>query len=572
MKHRQGWLIGPLAAVALSAVLALLSPLGQHSLAENGIIYVDADADGSDSGGSWTDAYTSLQAALSAALAGKQIWVAEGIYRPTSTGDRYASFELKNGVAIYGGFDPGAGDIAWEDRDWVSNQVVLSGDIGAPDDASDNSYHVFYHPAGTSLNNTAILDGFTITGGNSNGASTHYYGGGMYNSGSSPALTNITFSGNSAGLGGGMHNTNSSAPTLSDCTFSDNSANYGGGLSNYYSSPVLTDCAFSSNSANYGGGIYNNYSSVPEMTGCSLAGNSASYGGGGIYNTDNSAPDLTDCLFAGNSATYDGGGVYNDGSAPLLTGCTFTNNTAGSDGGGIYNSISSPELAACGFIGNSADYGGGIYNEGSTPTLTGCALERNSAALDGGGIYNFGSSPMLANCTFAGNSAMGNGGGMRNTSGSAPTLTNCTFWGNSANRGGGIHNWSSSPEFTNCILWGDDPEEIYNYDAGSEPVVNYSDVQGGCEAIWGAICGPGNLDALPWFADPANGDVHLTACSQCIDAGYNTPELPPFDFEGDARIVDGNDDGTATVDMGVDEAVDPGICFRLYLPVVLRQS
>jgi len=52
------------------------------------IIYVDADASGTDDGQSWADAYTDLQAALSEArgLAPTEnihIWVANGVYRPT---------------------------------------------------------------------------------------------------------------------------------------------------------------------------------------------------------------------------------------------------------------------------------------------------------------------------------------------------------------------------------------------------------------------------------------------------------------------------------------------------------
>jgi len=52
----------------------------------------------------------------------------------------------------------------------------------------------------------------------------------------------------------------------------------------------------------------------------------------------------------------------------------------------------------------------------------------------------------------------------------------------------------------------------------------------------------------------SNGDYHLQSTSPCVDAGTNDdPELPDTDFEGHPRILDGNNDGTATVDMGVDE-------------------
>ena len=127
-----------------------------------------------------------------------------------------------------------------------------------------------------------------------------------------------------------------------------------------------------------------------------------------------------------------------------------------------------------------------------------------------------------------------------------------------------FNGYDSSPALTNCILWGDTPEEIFNNDEASVPVVTYSDIQGGYD-------GTGNIDDNPLLVDPANGDFHLHPCSPCIDAGDNeAPDLPDYDFEGDDRILDGDGIGTAIVDMGVDEVAVVGTCFRVHLPVVLR--
>jgi len=148
MKHGYRWLIGALLAVGVAVGLALIAPGEQGSVAADGTIYyVDADATGANNGSTWPNAFTTLQPALDAVLSGDQIWVAEGTYKPTAehggTGARYSSFQLKNGVALYGGFDPSVGDIAWQDRDWEANPTILSGDIGTAGNASDNSYHVF---------------------------------------------------------------------------------------------------------------------------------------------------------------------------------------------------------------------------------------------------------------------------------------------------------------------------------------------------------------------------------------------------------------------------------------------
>jgi len=102
------------------------------------------------------------------------IWVAAGTYYPTDTTDRDASFELVNNVELYGGF---AGtETLLEERDIVSNLTMLSGNIGLPEDDSDNSYHVVvsaWHDADTRI------DGFRITHGRADGALGKGKGGGM---------------------------------------------------------------------------------------------------------------------------------------------------------------------------------------------------------------------------------------------------------------------------------------------------------------------------------------------------------------------------------------------------------
>jgi hypothetical protein len=171
----------------------------------------------------------------------------------------------------------------------------------------------------------------------------------------------------------------------------------------------------------------------------------------------------------------------------------------------------------------------------------------NTAQYGGGGMVNFESAPVLTNCIFSGNSSASNGGAMK-SSYSGPKLVNCTFSGNttSSGYGGGIYNSYVEFSLTNSIMWGDTPDEIYT-SYGDLTVITYSDIQGG-------YIGEGNLNIDPLFVDPPNGDFHLSADSPVIDMGINSaPNLPVYDFEGDPRTLDGNGDGTAIVDMGVDE-------------------
>ncbi len=489
------------------------------------IIYVKEG--GTGSGTSWAGAYGKLQDGLSDADPCDVIWVAEGTYYPIydyglGIGDRGKHFRMKNGVGIYGGF-PDTGDPDMDDRDPNRYVTILSGDIGIGGNDSDNCYHVFYHPEGLPLKPNAVLDGFTITGGNANGSGEHRKGGGMYNDSSSPIVTNCTFGGNSAYYaGGGMFNHDSN-PNITNCTFSDNSAiGFGGGMANIdKSSPVLIDCTFSQNSAiNCGGGMDNYFKSSPILTECIFVDNSGNDEGGGIHSSFNCNLILTNCIFTGNSSRA-GGGIFSETySNPMLINCSFISNSATSSEGG----------------------GGGMVNTGH-------------------------SNSMLTNCTFINNSAT-SGGGMANYAYSNQTVTGCTFTSNSADEGGGMYNsYHSNPRVTNCIIWDNTSSwrgnEIYNYT--STPIINYCDIAGsGGSGSWDSNLGSdggGNIDVDPLFADPNGPDgiigteddnLRLLIGSPCIDAGDNSVvDANSADLDGNPRIING------IVDMGAYEALLP---------------
>jgi hypothetical protein len=339
-----------------------------------GVRYAKPSATGTGNCLSWANACT-LQTALTSAVSGDEIWAAAGTYKPTTNPtNRTATFHLKNGLALYGGF---AGtETARDQRNPAVNVTVLSGDIDNNDSQTPiithlttvtgnttNSYHVVIGATG------ATLIGFTITAGNANGSYPDNDGGGMFNDyQSSPTLTNVTFSGNSAQFGGGMYNY-SNSPTLTNVTFSGNSAHSGGGMYNYSNSPTLTNVTFNGNSAtSEGGGMSNNYQSSPTLTNVTFSDNSAG-AGGGMSNSE-SNPPLTNVTFNGNSAQL-GGGMYNYNNSPTLTNVTFSDNSATIYGGGMDNNFSSsPTIHNTIFWGNTATSDGAqIYNDASSPVV-----------------------------------------------------------------------------------------------------------------------------------------------------------------------------------------------------------
>lgn len=335
-----------LRALALALLLATIAsicapPRAAHS--DPIRLYVKCSAVGANNGSSWTDAYTGLQSALDvAAGGGYEIWVAACAsfpYRPFRTvtpTNPSDTFQLYSNVAIYGGF-AGITETLRSQRNWNTNVTILSGYWWIPAQAH-HVYHVV--TGGNNILATAVLDGFTITGGNANGTGNDGLGGGMLNVYGGPTLSNLVFSGNSAGSGGGMYDYGGWAPTLTNVKFSGNSSTvYGGGMRSENGLAKLTSVTFIGNSAAYGGGMY--------------------VGGNG--------PTLVNVTFDGNTATSDGGGMHNSMANPSVTNVAFSGNSAGSSGAGMSNDNCTLTLTNVTFSGNYAElYGGAISNINGT--------------------------------------------------------------------------------------------------------------------------------------------------------------------------------------------------------------
>ena len=471
------------------------------------VIYVDDDATGTNNGSSWQNAYVFLQDALTNANSTEkpvEIRVAQGIYKPDqgsgqTPGNREATFQLINGVILSGGYagigvdDPNARDIELYETilsgDLLGNDVEVKNpsDLTEEPTRAENSYHIV---TSNNTDNSALLDGFIITGGNADGSDYYDCGAGIFNPSGSPKIMNCTFHINYARWeGSGIYN-HSSSPVLTNCTFIGNRAAYGGGMYNTtYSHPVLTDCKFIGNFSNYGGGMDNEYSCNPVLTNCTFSGTSR-YKGGGIRNYK-SNPILTNCIFIGNSSR-EGAGMNNYDSHLSLTNCTFT--------------------------GNKADNGGAMDNERySQVTLT--------------------------NCTFSGNIAEVGNALACDTYSTSPhreypsiiDLVNCIIWD------GGNEIWNEDGSTIN-ITYSDIPNsQIAIYDPCEAIVWGQGNIN--TDPLFIDADGDDNVFGTE------DDDLRLLESSLCIDAGNNSAVLPSIvtDIQGNQRIVNGR------VDMGSHE-------------------
>ena len=479
-------------------------------------IFVNQAAGGGNDGSSWANAFTSLQDGLAEArtlapVEPVEIWVARGVYYPDvgaglTPNSRVLAFELANNVALYGGF--AGNETALNQRDWVANPTVLSGDIDGNDtvDADglsvhytdivgNNSYHVV---RGNGLNSSAVLDGFSITGGLANGGSlisiyAQRYGAGLYSHNSSLTLTNLRIQGNWAppnpngSQGGGIYFFSDSGrtdqATLTGLQIVNNRADRGGGVHVRRTRVFIEDAVVRDNDADLGGGLYAVLVFV----------------------------DARNSVFQSNSA-IDGGGIWSFRGFVTLVNSLLSGNYATNNGGGYF------------------------YDE---PT---------DFPPDGG--------PQLTNVTISGNRADMLGGGVYRTIGniSRTRLDNTIIWNNQDSSGIGTSSAS------------------HGGPGGAKLLAEHSLIQGLNPAGTGNLDGtvPANDPQFISPVDPAaaptsSGNLRSSPGAATIDQGNNTARIntitgnpPPiplegnilFDLDGFDRITDGSGDGVTTVDLG----------------------
>jgi hypothetical protein len=300
----------------------------------------------------------------------------------------------------------------------------------------------------------------------------------------------------------------------------------GGGIEINGASPTITNNIITANYAIGGAGIHV-YGGSPLIQGNTIS--------------ENSRADNTD---------GDGGGISVSGSStqfanPKILNNTITDNRTGGSGGGILVSYYASPLIQNNYIAGNYAYagGGGIaLTSYQTPIVLQNIIVNNTSVGEqgGGGILVGGSQPQVINNTLYGNSSADGLSGVYMTAGSGSVFSN------------NIVVTTSGDAITCALINNQLPGTISSnlgYSTTGQPWA------GTCAAAAGVS---GNLAGDPLFADPTNGDFHLQHGSRAIDTGVSDPNLPDKDRDGTTRVLDGNNDGTAVVDIGAYEFVpDP---------------
>ena len=349
-------------------------------------------------------------------------------------------------------------------------------------------------------------------------------------------------------------------------------------------------------------------------------GSSGPYSGGLYVATKDADVRLDDCFFFHNDGATSALYIQASSSGAIaVSNSSFTENegTAPGDTGAatLVSDTGAISITGSSFIQNHGDNIGGGANAGSNTgnvVVANNTFERNTASM-GAGVFAGSNSGnvTVSNNTFAENEGNWGGGAYVQTDSGNLTITNNTFIKNAAEQRGGaacidfgsfggqpgtgtadiinntiydnevdpgtdggglyleLYDNTLTANIYNNIIWanrepGAASDDIYvnddvnNDGTGAQVNLRNNDyntfyIRDGDHRSTNA-----NISDDPLWQDPVVGDFHLQAGSPCVDAGQNgAPGIPPTDFEGDSRTIDGNGDGSSVADMGADE-YNPG--------------
>lgn len=333
---------------------AFLGTLAAVTAAAGSIIHVPAD-------------HPTLKAAITAAVSGDEIVVANGTY--SGPDNRGLDFAGKN-LFLHSASGSGACVIDCELADRAF--LLQSGESDA-----------------------AIIEGFTIR----NGKPVAGNGGAILINGltinTRPTIRDCAFTSNSAPNGGAIAISGIADPDVIHCTFIANAAipggvnGFGGGISlaGVSAAVAVTECTFDSNTSAGGGGLHAQGMSKPTVDRCAFIKNTSTGNGGGMTLAGGSISFVSNCALHGNTSAGAGGaGIVcsNSASSATIVNCLFSGNKAMNVGlgGGILVSSGSTKLLNCTFAGNvvnAVNLGGAIAKlNGATCIVHNSILWANS--------------------------------------------------------------------------------------------------------------------------------------------------------------------------------------------------
>jgi predicted outer membrane repeat protein len=308
----------------------------------------------------WATAYQDLRSALVASPTGSEFWIATGTYLPTTTTDRTKSFPVKANQKLLGGFLPGAARVT--DRDPAAHPTILSGDIGAPGFADDNTRHVLQAGNAPGI----VLDGLIIEDGANESSGTD-------------------------GDGAGLRVTNVPGLLIQDCVVRRCSTPARGGGASFLNADgaILRRVTFEQNFGGVGGAL--DMQSAPmTYAACRFLGNTSTSGPGAVIAVSSSGSLFVNCEFSGNSTQGiggAGGGALSLNAGMAIHSSTFVGNTATTNGGAITTSLSanSASITNCLFVDNTAPSSPHIQTVGNVP-ITSCGFSDAPVGGAGNGV------------------------------------------------------------------------------------------------------------------------------------------------------------------------------------------
>ena len=196
---------------------------------------------------------------------------------------------------------------------------------------------------------------------------------------------------------------------------------------------------------------------------------------------------------------------------------------------------------------------GNLVDEGITIRPDAIRFERNRLTLWVG--VSSCASGAGATSRIANNVFQGGGLDVQSCQDHEVVVTNNTFFGGTRHRLSG-----ASATIANNAFLGSDRAVSASSSASVELLHNNAFGTGvpGQRESYDGVADPtgtnGNVSVDPLFLDPLGGDFRLSVRSPLIDAGTNElAALDSEDFDGDARIQDGDGDGAAVADIGSQE-------------------